>query len=156
MPSAKALWLEVGCGKGKFTVETARQNPDVLLVAVERVQEAMLRRGGTGGIFCRQLGRPAVFELLRPVAAQENAKRRLTHRSFLQKYENILAKNGEIHFKTDNAPLFEWSLEEFEACGLEIKNLTRDLHADARPVGIMTGYEENSMSSARRSTAASL
>ena len=42
MPSAKALWLEVGCGKGKFTVETARQNPDVLLVAVERVQEAML------------------------------------------------------------------------------------------------------------------
>ena len=52
-----------------------------------------------------------------------------------------MAKNGEIHFKTDNAPLFEWSLEEFEACGLEIKNLTRDLHAD-EPVGIMTGYEE--------------
>ena len=47
----------------------------------------------------------------------------------------------EIHFKTDNAPLFEWSLGEFEACGLEIRNLTRNLHENG-PVGIMTGYEE--------------
>lgn len=53
----------------------------------------------------------------------------------------MLRLNGEIHFKTDNAPLFEWSLGEFEACGLEIRNLTRNLHENG-PVGIMTGYEE--------------
>ena len=53
----------------------------------------------------------------------------------------MVRENGEIHFKTDNAPLFEFSLEEFAVCGLEVKNLTRDLHKDGI-VGIMTGYEE--------------
>ena len=37
-----ALWVEVGCGKGKFTAETAQTNPDVLLIAVERCREAMV------------------------------------------------------------------------------------------------------------------
>ena len=41
-PDCTALWVEVGCGKGKFTVETAAANPDVLLIAVERVREAMV------------------------------------------------------------------------------------------------------------------
>ena len=76
-----------------------------------------------------------------PWPRKKNAKRRLTFRTFLEKYKKILRKDGEIHFKTDNSALFEWSLGEFEACGLEIRNLTRDLHADG-PVGIMTGYEE--------------
>ena len=53
----------------------------------------------------------------------------------------MVRENGEIHFKTDNAPLFEYSLEEFEACGLQVNALTRDLHANGI-VGIMTGYEE--------------
>ena len=39
---ATALWVEVGCGKGKFTAETAAANPDVLLIAVERCREAMV------------------------------------------------------------------------------------------------------------------
>ena len=42
MPECKALWVEVGCGKGKFTAETAEANPDVLLIAVERCREAMV------------------------------------------------------------------------------------------------------------------
>ena len=41
-PEASALWVEVGCGKGKFTAETAAANPDVLLIAVERCREAMV------------------------------------------------------------------------------------------------------------------
>ena len=42
MPQARELRLEIGCGKGKFTVETAALEPDVLFVAVERVQEALV------------------------------------------------------------------------------------------------------------------
>ena len=42
LPGAKELRLEVGCGKGKFTVETAAAEPDVLIIAVEKVQEALL------------------------------------------------------------------------------------------------------------------
>ena len=76
-----------------------------------------------------------------PWPRKKNAKRRLTHRTFLDKYCRTIREGGEIHFKTDNAPLFAYSLEEFAACGLEVKNVTHDLHKDGI-VGIMTGYEE--------------
>ena len=76
-----------------------------------------------------------------PWPRKKNAKRRLTHRGFLDKYCRVVRAGGEIHFKTDNAPLFAFSLEEFAACGLEVKHLTRNLHEHGI-VGIMTGYEE--------------
>ena len=160
MPGCKALWVEVGCGKGKFTAETAQANPDVLLIAVECCREAMVvamekaKNMGLKNVFYIDMD---VAEIESIFASQEidrlfinfpdpwprkkNAKRRLTHRGFLDKYCRVVRPGGEIHYKTDNAPLFEFSLEEFAACGLEMKNVTRDLHANG-PVGIMTGYEE--------------
>ena len=160
MPEAREIRVEVGCGKGKFTVETAAAEPDVLLIAVERVQEAMLLgmeralEMGLKNVYFLSLDAAEIEEYFAdgeidllylnfcdPWPRKKNAKRRLTYRTFLRKYQRILRRDGEIHFKTDNAALFEWSLGEFEACGLEIRNLTRDLHRDG-PVGIMTGYEE--------------
>lgn len=52
----------------------------------------------------------------------------------------ILKEGGEIHFKTDNLPLFEYSLEEFAAYGFELSEVTRNLHENG-PVGVMTDYE---------------
>lgn len=160
MPEAKELRLEIGCGKGKFTVETAAANPDVLIIAVEKVQEAMILgmekalAMGLKNLYFLSLDAAQIEEYFEdgevdllylnfcdPWPRKKNAKRRLTFRTFLEKYKKILKDRGEIHFKTDNAALFEWSLEEFEFCKLEIRNLTRDLHANG-PVGIMTGYEE--------------
>ena len=77
----------------------------------------------------------------RSLPRKKNAKRRLTHRGFLDKYCRVVKCGGEFHYKTDHAPLFEFSVEEFAACGLQVKNLTRDLHANGI-VGITTGYEE--------------
>ena len=155
-----ALWVEVGCGKGKFTAETAQANPDVLLIAVERCREAMVvameKAKGLGltNVFFIDMDVAnieeifASFEIDRlfinfpdPWPRKKNAKRRLTHRGFLDKYCRVVKTGGEIHYKTDNAPLFEFSVEEFAACGLEVKNLTRNLHENGI-VGIMTGYEE--------------
>ena len=76
-----------------------------------------------------------------PWPRKKNAKRRLTYHTFLQKYAWILREGGQIDFKTDNAKLFEFSLEEFAASGYELHEVTRDLHANG-PCGIMTGYEE--------------
>ena len=159
-PDATALWVEVGCGKGKFTAETAQANPDVLLIAVERCREAMVvamekaKSLGLTNVFYIDMDVAAIEDIFAageidrlfinfpdPWPRKKNAKRRLTHRSFLDKYCRVVRENGEIHFKTDNAPLFEYSVEEFSACGLEVKNLTRNLHKDG-VVGIMTGYEE--------------
>ena len=157
---ACALWVEVGCGKGKFTAETAQANPDVLLIAVERCREAMVvamekaQAMGLKNVFyidmdvanMEEIFAPGEIDRLfinfpDPWPRKKNAKRRLTHRGFLDKYCRVVREGGEFHFKTDNAPLFAFSLEEFAACGLETKNVTDDLHRDG-PVGIMTGYEE--------------
>ena len=160
MPGARALWVELGCGKGKFTAETAQANPDVLLIAVERCREAMVvamekaKAMGLNNVFYIDMDVAGIEDIFAPGEIdrlfinfpdpwprKKNAKRRLTHRSFLDKYCRVVREGGEIHFKTDNAPLFEYSVEEFSACGLEVKSLTRDLHKDGI-VGIMTGYEE--------------
>ena len=160
MQDATSLWVEVGCGKGKFTAETAEANPDVLLIAVERCREAMVvamekaRNMGLKNVFfidmdvanMEEVFAPGEIDRLfinfpDPWPRKKNAKRRLTHRSFLDKYCRTVKIGGEIHFKTDNASLFEYSVEEFAACGLQVNNLTRNLHENGI-VGIMTGYEE--------------
>lgn len=159
-PECTQLWVEVGCGKGKFTAETAQANPDVLLIAVERCREAMVvamekaRDMGLTNVYyidmdvaeIENIFAPGEIDRLfinfpDPWPRKKNAKRRLTHRGFLDKYCRVVREGGEFHFKTDNAPLFAFSLEEFAACGLETRNVTDDLHKDG-PVGIMTGYEE--------------
>ena len=159
-PKCTALWVEVGCGKGKFTAETAAANPDVLLIAVERCREAMVvamekaQAMGLTNVYYIDMDVANIEEIFAfgeidrlfinfpdPWPRKKNAKRRLTYRTFLDKYCRVIRQGGEIHYKTDNAPLFEFSVEEFAACGLEVRNLTRDLHKDGI-VGIMTGYEE--------------
>ena len=157
---ADASGARAAAGKGKFTVETAALEPDVLFVAVERVQEALVLAMekalsmGLRNVYFLSIDAAKLEEYFAPGEVdliylnfcdpwprKKNAKRRLTFHTFLKSYQRVLRLNGEIHFKTDNAPLFEWSLGEFEACGLEIRNLTRNLHENG-PVGIMTGYEE--------------
>ena len=160
MPQCRELRVEVGCGKGKFTVETAAAEPDILLIAVEIVKDAMV----IGMERAKEMGLKNVFFISMDVAEIENffeeseldllyinfcdpwprsknAKRRLTYHTFLDKYRRVLKMGGQIHFKTDNAKLFEFSLEEFAFCDLEMRNVTRNLHENG-PVGIMTGYEE--------------
>ena len=160
MPSATARGVEVGCGKGTFTAETAQANPEVLLIAVERCREAMVvamekaQSMGLKNVFYIDMDVANIEEIFAgqeidrlfinfpdPWPRKKNAKRRLTHRGFLDKYCRVVRTGGEIHYKTDNAPLFEFSVEEFAACGLQVNNLTRNLHENGI-VGIMTGYEE--------------
>ncbi len=160
MPGAEALWVEVGCGKGKFTVETAKANPEVLVIAIERCREAMVmamekaKAMALTNVYFVDMDvalmegcfTPGEIDRLfinfpDPWPRSKNAKRRLTFRTFLKMYSRVIRGGGEIHFKTDNAKLFEFTLEELELVGLPTKNVTRDLHANG-PVGIMTGYEE--------------
>ena len=159
-PGCSELRVEVGCGKGGFTVKTAEADPDVLLIAVEICKDAMVvamekaKAMGLKNVYFISMDVAKIEEFFDeseidllyinfcdPWPRKKNAKRRLTHRGFLYKYCRTVRPGGEIHFKTDNAPLFEFSVEEFATCGLQVNNLTRDLHKDGI-VGIMTGYEE--------------
>ena len=160
LPGARELHLEIGCGKGKFTVEMAELHPDILFIALERVREAMLlgmeKAVATGlknlyfisadAALLESLFAPGEVDRIYlnfcdPWPRSKNAKRRLTYHTFLEKYRAVLKPGGEIHFKTDNAQLFAWSLEEFAQYGYPVKNVTDDLHKDG-VAGVMTGYEE--------------
>ena len=113
-----ALWVEVGCGKGKFTAETAEANPDVLLIAVERCREAMVvamekaQSMGLTNVFYIDMDVANIEEIFAaeeidrlfinfpdPWPRKKNAKRRLTHRGFLDKYCRVVKTGGEFHFR---------------------------------------------------------
>lgn len=160
MPEAKALYLELGCGKGRFTVETAAQHPDVLFIAVERVPDAMviaMERAmelGLKNVFFMDddaARLPQIFapdevdriyvNFCDPWPGHKHARRRLTSEGFLSVYRRVLREGGQIHFKTDNHDLFEWSLFQFPKVGYELSEVNRNLHENG-PCGVMTDYEE--------------
>jgi tRNA (guanine-N7-)-methyltransferase len=155
----ETLHVELGCGKGLFTAETAKAEPDVFIAALEKSADAMViatERAAALNLqnirfinayadnltdyFADSEVSRIYINFCDPWPSNRHAKRRLTCRRFLELYAQVLAPGGEIYFKTDNTPLFEYSLREFGLCGFEQAVITRDLHKDAPP-GIMTDYE---------------
>lgn len=155
-----ALYLEIGCGKGRFIVESAKQNPDINFLAIEREEGALVM--ATERAMAEQLSNlyfldfdaAALTDIFAdgeidriylnfsdPWPPNRQRKRRLTHSNFLKLYDCILAKYGQLHFKTDNQHLFEFSLEEICGFGWLVQNICLDLHSSELP-NIMTEYEE--------------
>ncbi len=155
--------IEIGMGKGKFLMELATLHPDINYIGVERY----------GSVLYRALQKmeehslpnirflcidaeilPELFEeneldhiylnFSDPWPKDRHAKRRLTSREFLARYDRILKKDGCIEFKTDNRPLFEFSLEEVQAAGWHLDACSFDLHHEVilNQNNIMTEYEE--------------
>ncbi len=159
MPGAREVHVELGCGKGRFTAGTAAEHPDVLFIAIEKVPDALvvaMERAmdlGLKNVFF-VVGDAALLpdyfapdevdrvyiNFCDPWPSNRHAKRRLTHRDFLNIYRQVLRTGGEIHFKTDNRPLFEFSLLEFPRAGYALSEVTRNLHENG-PQGVMTDYE---------------
>ena len=154
--------IEIGCGKGKFICETAAKYPDVnfiavekcldvLVIALEKVQAAGLGNvkfvAGDVNMFSQidSLSKCDVIYInfCDPWKKNGYAKRRLTHANFLCIYKRLLKNGGELHFKTDNQKLFEFSLNSFSDFGLRLKNITFDLHASNFEDNVMTEYETN-------------
>jgi tRNA (guanine-N7-)-methyltransferase len=79
-----------------------------------------------------------------PWPKARHARRRLTSTQFLEQYDKVLAKEGVVEFKTDNRPLFEFSLEQIEEAGWKLLGHTFDLHHDEvmNQGNVMTEYEE--------------
>ena len=156
------LCLEIGMGKGAFITALAKQNADINYIGIEKYssvliravekQEALelenLRFMRMEAEYIEDVFSPGEVDRIYlnfsdPWPKERHAKRRLTSQAFLKKYENILKDGGEIEFKTDNAQLFDFSVEEAENAGWEILIETRDLHASEFNAGnIMTEYEE--------------
>ena len=158
-PGFDALHLEIGCGKGRFTAETAAQNPNVFLAAVEKVPDAMVvgmervTERGLQNVRFLDFDAKDLLTIFAPGEVQRiyinfpdpwkksrQKKRRLTYPAFLALYAQVLPMGGEIWFKSDNDPLFEWSVAQMRDMGWVLRELTRNLHEHG-PVGVMTDYE---------------
>ena len=158
------LHLEIGCGKGNFACGMAAKHPDVNFIAMECVADVAciaLEKAeaskdtrpdnlrfliGNAENLTEWFPSHSVdclyLNFSDPWPKARHAKRRLTYRAFLEKYKTVLKKGGILRFKTDNAGLFDFSLEEFEAMGLPMTDLTRDLHNSPQNEGnVMTEYE---------------
>ncbi len=162
----KPLALEIGCGKGDFAVGMAEKHPETNFIAMEKVpdvaclalEKAMAKKETRPDNLRFLIGdaknltdwfAPHIFETIYlnfsdPWPKAGHAKRRLTHPDFLTIYRNLLVPDGVLRFKTDNVGLFEYSLEQFALCGLDVEWQTRDLHNSPYAEGnVMTEYERN-------------
>lgn len=157
----RPLWVELGTGKGQFIAGLAAQHEDVNIIGIE-LQRGVLYYAGqkvaAAELANVRLVEGDISELLDVFAPGEvdrfylnfcdpwpkarHAKRRLTHRGFLEKYATLLAPQGEIHFKTDNHDLFYFSIEEFQALGWTLRDVTNDLHQNEPAENVRTEYEQ--------------
>lgn len=157
------IQIEVGMGKGQFIMELARQNPDINYIGVERYSSVLLRalqkhqETELTNLYFLCIDARTVEDIFAPGEIDKiylnfsdpwpkdrHAKRRLTSREFLTRYDKILKEDGRLEFKTDNRGLFEFSLEETKEAGWKIQQHTFDLHKDPsmNAGNIMTEYEE--------------
>ena len=163
----REVHVEIGCGKGNFVCGMAEKYPDVNFLAVEKVSDVCCialekakaaleaREGdnvrfyiGDANSLCELIPPHSVdciyLNFSDPWPKKGHTKRRLTYRGFLEIYEKLLKEGGVLKLKTDNVGLFDFSLEEFEAFGLEFLMQTRDLHNSEYAEGnVMTEYEKN-------------
>ena len=159
LPGFETLYVELGCGKGRFTAGTAEQMPDSLLIAIEKVPDAMIiamervRELGLQNVRFMDIDAAKLPEIFAPGEIDRlyinfcdpwpksrDAKLRLTAPGFLRLYADALKPGGQIHFKTDNTALFDWSVGVFEDEGWALSEVTHDLHEHGT-VGVMTDYE---------------
>ena len=160
------IHIEIGMGKGQFILTLAKQNPDINYIGIERYSSVLLRAlekydteefdtlSNVRFICMDAMELPEVFvpsEVAKiylnfsdPWPKKRHARRRLTSTQFLAQYDKVLTKEGVIEFKTDNRPLFEFSLEQVNEAGWKLLGSTFDLHHDdVMNVGnVMTEYEE--------------
>ena len=153
--------LEIGCGKGQFACDLALANPSINVLAVEKTSNVIVDAAEKAinlGINNLMLLRCEAEYLEKfipehsieriylnfscPFPKKSYAIHRLTHSRFLKIYENILKEEAEIHQKTDNKGLFEFSLNELSGYGFTLKNISLDLHASNFKGNIMTEYEK--------------
>jgi len=156
------IHIEVGMGKGLFLMTLAAAHPEINYVGIEKYSSVLVRaleraheQEAENVYFLRMdaedltdvFGENEVSRIYLnfsdPWPKDRHAKRRLTSRQYWARYNRILVPEGRVIFKTDNRMLFDFSLEEVEAAGWELENVTYDLHHSEYLDGnVMTEYEK--------------
>ncbi len=154
------VYIEIGCGKGQFATEFAKQNPDVNIIGVECAPDVLVQacektqklnlsnikylemKAEYLPIFIKEKSVKGIFlNFSTPYPKKCHAKHRLTSPVFLDIYKKILCDGGVIAQKTDSQSLFEYSVESFSQNGFSLYNVSLDLHNSTFEGNIVTEYE---------------
>lgn len=158
----KQLHVEIGCGKGNYSMDMARMYPQDFFVAIEKNESAAgiaakkfdeaqdlnnlcLIHGDAisiGEWFDKEEIDVIHLNFSDPWPKKRYAKRRLSSSSFLDQYKTILSKDGEIQMKTDNELLFEYSVLEFLSHDFILKDFCVNYRREPHPEDAITEYEE--------------
>ncbi|EBF5150359.1 tRNA (guanosine(46)-N7)-methyltransferase TrmB [Listeria monocytogenes] len=155
------IHIEIGSGKGQFISGMAKANPEINYIGIEMIESVLVSaldkaieadvpnlrlvaRDAKLLEECFEKGEIAQIYLnfSDPWPKKRHTKRRLTNPTFLTIYERLLPKAGEIHFKTDNRSLFEYSLVAFSEYNMLLTFVSLDLHNSDYEGNIKTEYEE--------------
>ncbi|MBR5247486.1 MAG: tRNA (guanosine(46)-N7)-methyltransferase TrmB [Lachnospiraceae bacterium] len=161
--NANPIRIEIGMGKGQFIHALAKLHPEINYVGIEKYSSVLLRaiqKMEEEELPNLKFVRMDAEDILKvfgpgevdriylnfsdPWPKDRHAKRRLPSEAFLRRYDVILKKDGQLEFKTDNRPLFDFAVEELEPAGWKADVITYDLHADEKLMegNVMTEYEE--------------
>lgn len=162
------IHVEFGMGKGQFISQMSHKHQNINFIGVDMYDE-LIRRGtekaaaawAEEGVdtppnlklalanveYAEEVFAPGELEVIYlnfsdPWPKAKHARRRLTHPRFLDKYKQLLNEKGQLNLKTDSRTLFEFSLNSFADFGLQMTNISLDLHRDGSPDwNVMTEYE---------------
>ena len=158
----RPIHIEIGMGKGQFITRLAKENPDINYIGIEKYSSVLVRAldkreeletdnlmfvrmdaEDITSYFSENEIAKIYLNFSDPWPKDRHAKRRLTSVNFLEHYDKILRPDGFLQFKTDNRPLFDFSLEQLAKAGWIQDEATFDLHKNGpAPDNIMTEYEE--------------
>lgn len=157
------IHVEIGMGKGRFLTQLAARHPEINYIGIEKYESVMIRAvtkreaaddcpnltflhfGAENlcNVFAPGEVERIYLNFSDPWPKDRHSKRRLTSSVFLELYIQFLSADGRLEFKTDNRPLFDFSLEEIREAGWDLQDVTFDLHhSEFMDDNIMTEYEE--------------
>ena len=163
LPLGDKVSVEIGAGTGLFCVELAMRHSNQVFVAID-VKADRLQKGayeaierGLDNVYFVRARADQIDQLFDakslwaiwltfsdPYPKKRAAGRRMTHPTFLAKYQQLLAPEGGFYIKHDNSDFFKWSLEQLVATGWAIDELSFDLHESnlSDDYKILTNYEQ--------------
>jgi tRNA (guanine-N7-)-methyltransferase len=160
--SSRPVVLELGCGKGEYTVGMAGMFPDRNYIGID-IKGSRMWKGAKQAIenkmpnvgFLRTriefitsfFDRDEVDEIwiTFPDPQPRKPRKRLTAPSFLDRYRMFLKPGRPVHLKTDSRELYDFTLAVIGRNGLEIVRQTGDLYSTAAAneiLSIKTYYEQ--------------
>lgn len=159
--NSNPVHLEIGCGKGKFICETAKLNPDINFIAVEKISNVLIEAlertkaekisnvyylNCAAEVLTRYFERETISRIYlnfsNPLPKEGYKKQRLTHPRFLNIYSTLLKDGGEIIQKTDDFAFYMFSIESYKDAGYKIISTCKDLASNPVDGDVETEHEK--------------